>query len=88
VVNRILGDLLRSLVIEHHSEWDQILAQAEFAYNDLVNRSIGKSTFRIVYGMNPIGVSELRDPKKSDFRSAGEEDFAAKMQELHNHIKE
>jgi transposase InsO family protein len=27
VVNRSLGDLLRSLVIEHHSQWDNILPQ-------------------------------------------------------------
>jgi hypothetical protein len=25
VVNQILGDLLRSLVTEHHSQWDHIL---------------------------------------------------------------
>jgi hypothetical protein len=31
VVNRSLGDLLRSLVTKHHSSWDQILPQAEFA---------------------------------------------------------
>ena len=41
VVNRSLGDLLRSLVTEHHSSWDHILPQAEFAYNDSVNRSTG-----------------------------------------------
>jgi transposase InsO family protein len=41
VVNRSLGDLLRSLVTEHHSQWDNILPQAEFAYNDSVNRSTG-----------------------------------------------
>jgi hypothetical protein len=70
VVNRSLGDLLRSLVTEHHSQWDQILAQAEFAYNDSVNRSTGKSPFQIVYGMNLRGVSELRDLKQSEFRSA------------------
>jgi hypothetical protein len=28
VVNRSLGDFLRSLAIEHHSQWDPILAQA------------------------------------------------------------
>jgi hypothetical protein len=38
VENRSLGDLLRSLVAEHHSQWDQILLQAEFAYNDSPNR--------------------------------------------------
>jgi hypothetical protein len=41
VVNRSLGDLLRSLVAEHRSQWDQILLQAEFAYNDSPNRSTG-----------------------------------------------
>jgi hypothetical protein len=28
VVNKILGDLLRSLVIEHRSQWDNILPHA------------------------------------------------------------
>jgi hypothetical protein len=51
VVNRILGDILRSLVTEHHNSWDNVLPQAEFAYNDSVNRSTGKSPFEIVYGM-------------------------------------
>jgi hypothetical protein len=34
VVNISLGNLLRGLVTEHHNQWDQILPQAEFAYND------------------------------------------------------
>jgi transposase InsO family protein len=50
VVNRSLGYLLRSLVTKHHTNWDQILPQAEFAYNDSVNRSTGKSLFQILYG--------------------------------------
>jgi hypothetical protein len=37
VVNKSLGDLLRSLVIEHHSSWDNVLPHAEFVYNDSVN---------------------------------------------------
>jgi hypothetical protein len=88
VVNRSLGDLLRSLVAEHHSQWDQILPQVEFAYNDSPNRSTGQSPFQIMYGMQPRGVSELRDLGQSEFRSVGAEDFAAEMQELHNKIKE
>jgi transposase InsO family protein len=40
-VNMSLGDLLRSLVTENHSQWDNILAQAEFDYNDSINSSIG-----------------------------------------------
>jgi hypothetical protein len=41
VVNKSLGDFLRSLVIEHHSQWDNILPQIEFSYNDSINRRTG-----------------------------------------------
>jgi hypothetical protein len=57
VVNWTLGDLLRSLIMKHHIQWDQIISQAKFTYNDLVNRSTGKSPFEIVYGMKPRVVS-------------------------------
>jgi len=52
VVNRSLGDLFRSLVNEHHVQWDEILEQAEFAYNESVNKSTRKSPFQILYGLN------------------------------------
>jgi hypothetical protein len=83
-----LGDLLRSLVTEHHSQWDHILPQAKFAYNDSLNRSTGQSPFQIVYGMHPRGVSEPKDVEQAEFRSASAEDFAEGMKELHNRIKE
>jgi hypothetical protein len=67
VVNQSLGNLLRSLVTEHNSQWDQILPQAEFAYNDSPNRSTGKIPFQIVYGMHPRGISELRDLGQDEF---------------------
>jgi alpha-ketoglutarate-dependent taurine dioxygenase len=88
VVNRSLGDLLRSLVTEHHSQWDNILPQAEFAYNDSVNRSTGQSPFQVVYGMQPRGISELRDSEQTATRSASAEEFAEAMKELHSQVKE
>jgi hypothetical protein len=88
VVNKSLGNLLRSLVIEHHTQWDQILPQAEFAYNDSPNRSNGRSPFQILYGMQPRGVSELRDIEQSEFKSVGAEGFTAEMQKLHSQIRE
>jgi hypothetical protein len=88
VVNRSLGDLLRSLVTEHHNSWDQILPQAEFAYNDSVNRSIGKSPFQIFYGTQPRGVSELRESEQAETSSARAEEFAEAMQELHAEVKQ
>lgn len=51
-VDKSLGNLLRSLSGENPNQWDLALAQAEFAYNDLVNISIGKSPFQIVYGIS------------------------------------
>jgi transposase InsO family protein len=51
VVNRSLGDLLRSIVTEYHNQWDHILPQGEFAYNDSLNRRTGQSPFQIMYGM-------------------------------------
>ena len=59
VVNRSLGNILRSLTSEQPRQWDHVLAQAEFAYNDSPNRSTGFSPFQILYGMHPRGVHEL-----------------------------
>jgi hypothetical protein len=88
VVNRSLGDLLRSLVTEHHTSWDQILPQAEFAYNDSVNWSTGKSPFQILYGTQPRGVSELRELEQAKTSSARAEEFAEAMKELHAEVKQ
>jgi hypothetical protein len=87
-VNRSLGDLLRILVTEHHSQWDNILPQVEFSYNDSLNRRIGHNPFQIVYGMQPRGISELRDSEQIATRSASAEDFAEAMKELHSQVKE
>jgi hypothetical protein len=87
-IDRSLGDLLRSLVTEHHSQWDNILPQVEFAYNDSINRSTGKSPFQIVYGMQPRGFSELRDSEQDATRSASTEEFAEAMKELQSQVKE
>jgi len=49
VMNRSLGNLLRTLVGEHIGR-NLKLSIAEFAYNSSVNRTIGKSLHEIVYG--------------------------------------
>jgi hypothetical protein len=70
VVKRSIEDLLRSLVMEHHTSWDSVFPQAKFSYNDSVNRSTGKSPFQIVYGTKPRGVSELRESEQDATSSA------------------
>ena len=67
VVNRSLGDLLRCLVGEKPGNWDLILPHAEFAYNNSVNRSTGKSPFEIVHGVSPRPPIDLI-PLPTDYR--------------------
>ena len=55
-MNRSLGNLLRCLVGNKPHNWEMVLAQVEFAYNNFVNKSIGKTPFEIVIGMHPRGI--------------------------------
>eukprot|EP00253_Pinus_taeda_P021142 PITA_21142 len=87
VVNRSLGNLLRSLTGENSRTWDRVLAQTEFTYNDSPNRSTGYSPFQILYGMHPRGVHELRDLGKLEKLSADGEYFAQAMSKLHEQVK-
>ena len=75
--------MLRSLVGESPKQWDRVLAQAEFAYNDSPNRSTGMSPFQIMYGMHPRGVCELRDLGQLEKRSVDGEEFTTRFNELH-----
>ena len=88
VVNKILGNLLRILVGDHPKQWDQLLAQAEYAYNDSPNKSTGKSHFQIIYEMYTRGVHELRDLGATKKRSADGEEFSNSIQELHEEVKQ
>jgi hypothetical protein len=53
-----------------------------------VNRSTGKSPFQILYGTQPRGVSELREPEHAETSSVRAEEFAEAMQELHTQVKQ
>jgi hypothetical protein len=88
VVNKILGDLLRSLVTEHHSQWDNILPQAEFAYNDSTTKAQDIVHFKLFMGCSQEEFLELRDSEQIATRSASAEYFAEAMKELHRQVKE
>ena len=87
VVNRSLGNLLRCLVGNKPSNWEMVLAQAKFAYNNSMNRSIGKTPFEIFTGMHPRGISNLRDVAGEENRSTAGEEFANFMESLHKEVK-
>ena len=63
------------------------MAQAEFSYNNFVNRSTGKTPFEIFTGINLRGVSELRDVVGEEKRSAIGEAFSGFMESLHKEVK-
>ena len=68
--------------------WDMILPQAEFAYNNSVNRSTGKSPFQIVYGNSPRTASELRKLDKGEISSAEAEEFAEHLKNIHEEVRQ
>ncbi|GKE45956.1 RNA-directed DNA polymerase, partial [Tanacetum coccineum] len=88
VVNRRLGNILRSLIRDNAKQWDLILPQAEFAYNSSVNRTTGKSPFEVVYGWNPITPLDLVPIIEVGRFSEEGADQSKQIKELHRSIQE
>ena len=53
MVNKSLGNILRSLVGENPNKWDKVIDQAEFSYNDSPKISTRISPFQVMYGTTP-----------------------------------
>lgn len=85
VVNRSLGNLLRSLVGDNIKSWDIKLYQAEFAHNHALNRSTGYSPFHVVYGVAPRGPLDLLSLPSKTRTHATAEDFVQDLRLIHQH---
>ena len=86
VVNRSLGNLLRSLVGDNLTTWDLVIPCAEFAYNAWANRTTGMSPFEVAHGLVPRKPVDLV-PLDPHIRAS--EDgvaFAQHVSELHKYI--
>lgn len=59
VVNCSLGNMLWCLVQSHPKQWDNFIAQAEFSFNSMVNRSTGKTHFSVVYTKEPNAIIDV-----------------------------
>ena len=79
-------NLLRCLVGDSPGNWDLVLPQAEFAYNSSVNRSTGKSPFKIVHGYKPRKLTDLIPLSHHARVSVSAESFAQHIRELHEQI--
>ena len=86
VVNRSLGNLLRSLVGDNFTTWDVLIPHAEFAYNASANRTTGMSPFDVAHGLVPRKPLDLVlvDPHIRAFEDGVA--FAQHVSELHKYI--
>jgi len=53
------GSLLRALIKPQSKAWDLRLTRSEFAYNKVPCKAKGLSTFKVVYGTNPLSLLDL-----------------------------
>ena len=73
VTNRTLGNMIRSTCGNKPKRWDYVLPQVEFAYNNSIYRSIGKTLFSVVYVSSPKHVVDLTNiPRDKGFSVAAE----------------
>ena len=80
-------NLLRSYVGKNVKQWDLILPQNEFAYNRSMHRTVGKSPFEVVYGLQPIGPMELA-PHPTIQQFSGDAEVRAKeIKKLHEEVR-
>jgi hypothetical protein len=87
VVNRSLRNLLRSFVGKNIRQWDLLLAQAEFAYNQFPSQTTGHTPFEAVYGLNPIGPLELAPLLVTKHFSGDVEERAKEIKKLHEQFR-
>eukprot|EP01018_Ginkgo_biloba_P001108 Gb_13530 [translate_table: standard] len=87
VVNRSLGNLLRSLARDKPRQWDQVLAQAEFVFNSSVNRSIGMAPFQVVCVRMPKIRADLIDIPVGERVSDDVEAMAKNLKQTHEEVK-
>lgn len=74
---------MRSLVGDHPKQWNQVLFEAKFSYNDSPNIVTSWIPLNIMNGMHLRGVHDLRRVER---RSATREDIVIAIQEIHEKV--
>jgi ribosomal protein L21E len=87
-INRLLGNLLRSFIGKNLKQWDLILAQVEFAYNNSTNQATEKCPFEVVYGTRPLSPLDLTPSSNIKPCSVDAEQRAKEIKKLHEKVRE
>ncbi|KAH9735703.1 hypothetical protein KPL71_017836 [Citrus sinensis] len=87
VTNRTLGNILQCLVKENPRQWENVLPQAEFTYNNVPNRSSGKSPFEVVYIRPPLHTLDLVPLPKLPGMSIIADHLIHKVIDIHGEVK-
>jgi hypothetical protein len=88
VVNQSLGNLLHRITGDKPKQWDLVLAEAEFAYNNIVNRSTGKAPFEVVYGKTPRFAIDLANLPKLPKASIVAKHLAERVKSTHKEARQ
>ena len=88
VTNRTLGNLLRCLVPENSSSWDELLPRAEFAYNASDHRATEFSPFQVITGRTPNLPVDLIALPNMDAYSREAITYANDLTTLHQKVHE
>jgi hypothetical protein len=92
--NQVVEMYLRQFVNHRQEDWASLLPLAEFAYNNGVQASTGKSPFQICYGFNPrLNVREDTNgnvpntDKHAEFLRQGHDEVKASLELANERIK-
>ncbi|KAA0051932.1 Transposon Ty3-G Gag-Pol polyprotein [Cucumis melo var. makuwa] len=83
VTNRTLGNLICPLSGSKPKQWNLALAQAEFTFNNMKNRSTGRCPFEIVYARSPRLTFDLSNLPSNVDISNEVENMIDRIQNLH-----
>ena len=86
VTNRTLGNLIRCLSGTKPKQWDLALVQAEFAFNNMKNRSTARCPFEVVYTKQPWLTFDLASlPTTVDINEQAEK-MIENIERLHKEV--